>query len=88
MSRRVKADPTAWRSSAVGIERYRAARTEAQAKANEIGADFGLEFNDLFKEVRTWRLPARKYRAGHELRCEVVSCESLERAQSGHGVTL
>ncbi len=85
MKRRKKADPTAWRASPLGELRYHTAKVEAQAKADETGADHGLEFNDLFQEVRVWRLPARRFRTGHELRCEAVSCSHWERMLSGHG---
>ncbi len=78
--KRRKADPTAWRDSPQGRLKYETAKADAQSRANLTGADHGIEFNDLFKEVRVWRLPAKQYRTGHELRCEVVYCETTMRA--------
>lgn len=66
---------TAWRDTSTGRAAYLTARAEAQAKANETGYDYGLEANDLFKQWRTFMLPRKENRAGHELRCEVVSSE-------------
>ena len=60
-------------------------RKQAQAKANETGRDQGIEFNKLFKEYRTFPLPAAQYRQGFELRCEVVNPERLEKTAPGHG---
>ena len=78
-------DPSAWLQTDLGRARYQAAREEAQKKANDAGADFGLEANHYWKEFVSFRLPARQYRAGHELRCEVVSPENLEKTLPGHG---
>lgn len=66
---------TAWRDTPAGRSAYLAARTEAQALANETGRDYGLEANDLFKQWRSFMLPHAENRYGHELRCEVVSSE-------------
>jgi hypothetical protein len=65
----------AWRDTPAGRAAYLAARDEAQAKANETGYDYGLEANDIFKQWRVFMLPRKENRTGHELRCEVVSCE-------------
>jgi hypothetical protein len=85
MARKPKSDPLAWLSTAAGQAAYSKARAEAQARANETGYDIGLERNDLFKTFRTFMLPQRQNRSGHELQCEVVSCENLDRCKPGHG---
>lgn len=74
-----------WSQTAAGVAAYHAARAEAQTKANADGFDRGLECNDLFKSWHSFMLPQRKNRYGHELRCEVVSCETFNRCQPGHG---
>lgn len=74
-----------WADSADCREKYLAARADAQAKANELGFDHGIERNDLFKSFRVFMLPRRENRYGHELRCETVQCEKLDRCQPGHG---
>ena len=58
---------------------YATVRAEAQARANETGADFGLEFNALMKEYNFFMLPGEKNRYGFELRCEVVRPEVRSR---------
>ena len=83
--KRTKKDPTAWRNTLEGVASYRAAREGAQRLANEDGFDRGLEANDLCHSWHTFMLPAKQYRNGHELRCEVVSCETLAKCQKGHG---
>jgi hypothetical protein len=85
MSKRVKADPSAWRDSPNGTAAYQAARSTAQRQANADGFDRGIEANNLFKIFTICMLPARENRQGFELRCEVVSCETLEKCQKGHG---
>lgn len=82
---RTKADPTAWRSTPKGIADYQATRADAQARANAAGHDWGLEANDLYRNWTSFRLPCRQNRAGHELRCEVVSPENIATTQPGHG---
>jgi len=82
---RPRKDPTAWRSTPEGREKYRAARERAQALANELGFDHGLEANDVFREFRVFMLPAKANRYGFELRCEVVMCGYLDKCQPGHG---
>ena len=79
-------DPKAWRDTPTGLEDYRTAREGAQRLANAMGFDYGLEANDMFKIFSVRALPRRENRYGDELRCEVVSCENLERCQVGHGV--
>ena len=64
---------------------YSVARAEAQAKANATGYDHGLEANDLFKTWRSWTLPQRVNRCGHEAQCEVVMCERIDDCKPGHG---
>lgn len=85
MAKRSIKDPTAWRTTPVGIEAYNAIRSAAQADANRDGYDRGIEANDLFKSWRSFILPARKNRSGHELWCEVVTCEVWDRIAPGHG---
>lgn len=51
---------------------YLIVRTEAQARADETGADFGVEFNKLTREWTFFMLPCPQNRYGFELRCEVV----------------
>ena len=67
------------------LARYRTARALAQSAANESGYDYGLEYNSVFFEYRVFLLPARQHRSGHELRCEVVMPERIERQKPGHG---
>lgn len=74
-----------WADSADAHAKYIAARAAAQAEANADGFDRGLERNDLFKSFSYRMLPAKQFRCGHELRCEVVSCEILSKCQEGHG---
>ena len=83
--KRTKGDPSAWTATAEGMARYREARAIAQKNANELGFDYGLECNDLFKTFTTYMLPDRKNRRGFELRCEVVSPENLDKCKPGHG---
>lgn len=64
---------------------YAAVRAEAQRKANEMGHDVGIERNALYGGYRSFMLPRRENRAGHELRCEVVQPENLAKTQPGHG---
>ena len=84
-AKRARKDPTAWRSTPEGHAKYQAARAEAQQKANELGYDYGLEANDLFKSFHVFMLPAAQYRAGHELRCEVVHPMTMTTTKAGHG---
>lgn len=64
---------------------YAAVRVEAQRQANELGFDFGIERNKLFGTYRSFMLPARQNRYGHELQCEVVQCENPDKCKPGHG---
>lgn len=82
---RARKDPTAWRNTPAGTAAYRAVRAEAQAAANADGYDRGIEANDLFRTFRSFMLPQKTNRCGHELRCEVVSCERLDACKPGHG---
>lgn len=82
---RTRKDPTLWRTSDSGTATYRETRALAQSQANESGCDYGIEANDLFQTWRSFMLPQRRNRSGHELQCEVVSCENLDRCQPGHG---
>jgi len=52
---------------------YASTRGAAQALADELHADVGLErVGGLGQTFRLFLLPRREYRCGHELRCEVV----------------
>lgn len=82
---RPRKDPSAWMHTPEGHAKYLAARNEAQALANELGFDHGLEANDVFREFRVFMLPQKANRYGFELRCEVVMCERLDKCQKGHG---
>lgn len=75
-----------WTQTEQGTAKYRETRARAQAEANADGFDRGLERNDVFKEFRVFMLPQKRNRYGHELRCEIVSCENMDRCQPGHGV--
>lgn len=66
-------------------EEYNQVRAAAQSKANGDGFDYGIEQDPYFKSFRHFMLPRRENRNGHELRCEVVSCELLVKCQPGHG---
>lgn len=83
MSRRRQSSD--WTETEQGRAAHTAARGQAQNLANELGYDHGIERNDLFKSFHVFMLPMRKNRRGHELSCEVVSCENLDRCQPGHG---
>ena len=74
-----------WKNTPEGDRRYREAREKAQKMANEDGHDRGLEACDYDKSYVVFSLPQARHRFGHELRCEVVSCEHLDRTAPGHG---
>lgn len=74
-----------WRDTIEAQQNYRGTRELAQKLANETGFDYGVEGNDVFKLYRYFILPQRENRRGHELQCEVVSCETLENCRPGHG---
>jgi len=74
-----------WSESPAGHAAYVAARADAQAKCNADGFDRGIEANDVFRSWHVFMLPRRENRYGHEIRCEVISCEVLDRCQAGHG---
>lgn len=76
-----------WADSPEGLAAYTRARAQAQAIANESGGDVGIECNEMFKQWRTFLLPQRRHRQGHELQCEVVMCENIDRCLPGHGPT-
>jgi len=85
MSRRAAKDPTAWRRTANGRAEYQGARARAQENANASGLDYGIEAFDYTEWFHVFMLPRRENRQGHELRCEFVSCETLDRCAPGHG---
>ena len=62
---------------------YEKVRAKAQTSANETGFYYGIERNAF--GFTCFMLPRRENRCGHELRCEVVSCEDLKKCQPGHG---
>jgi hypothetical protein len=64
-------------------DNYREVRAEAQRLSNETGRDYGVE--KLGGRYRHFMLPEKRFRAGHELRCEVVMCDSDTRMLKGHG---
>jgi hypothetical protein len=66
---------------------YKKVRDEAQRLANETGFDYGVEKlgNPPLGGWRYFMLPEKRNRTGHELRCEVVMCESDARMRKGHG---
>lgn len=74
-----------WSDSVEGRTAYIAARADAQKRANELGMDHGLECNEVFRQWTFRALPQRQNRCGHELRCEVVMPESLDKCMPGHG---
>ena len=75
----------AWSQTPAGLDAYRTARSSAQEKCNADGCDRGIEANDIFRQWHVFMLPQRNHRSGHELRCEVVSCERINHCQTGHG---
>jgi hypothetical protein len=70
-----------------GWAEYRALRAEAQAASDADGLDRGIETHELGPHswIHVFLLPTKQVRQGHELRCEVVACSSLERTWPGHG---
>lgn len=74
-----------WADTDDADRKYRAARDEAQRRANETGYDHGIEVNNLFREFHVFMLPKKGNRYGHELRCEVVWCADYDKIQPGHG---
>jgi hypothetical protein len=64
---------------------YEQVRAEAQIRANETGCDQGIEKNKLFGTFRHFSLPGAQYRAGYELRCEVVHPDNIAETRAGHG---
>lgn len=75
----------AWRTTPAGLAAYTEVRRAAQAAADADGFDRGIEGNDVFKTWRFWLLPQKRYRAGHELACEVVTCTAIGKIRPGHG---
>ncbi len=80
-----KTNKVDWTTTAEGSRKYYEARAQAQTLANADGFDRGVERNDAFKYFAVFMLPQKSNRYGFELRCEVVSCESLVKCQPGHG---
>lgn len=74
-----------WRDTSEGLEKYQAARAEAQRLADADGFDRRLEANDIFQTWEISMLPSRENRYGYERRVEVVSCSDTAKCQPGHG---
>ena len=87
MKRKLTRSGVDWTTTPEGIANYKQVRAFAQVLANSDGMDRGLEFlgGPLCKSYRFFLLTGHQYRQGHELRCEVVSCEDLSRCAPGHG---
>lgn len=85
MNARKHRDLAAWRDTLDGRAKYEVARRAAQAKADAIGFDYGIQPNDASQEWWTFLLPRRENRFGFELRCEVVSPSGLANTWPGHG---
>lgn len=62
---------------------YEEAKKYAQERADQTGYDYGVEKSG--GAFRSFMLPQKRNRQGHELRCEVVSPMRLEKCQPGHG---
>lgn len=62
---------------------YEEVKKDAQERANATGYDIGVE--KLGGSYRSFMLPQKKNRFGHELRCEVVFCTDLSKCKPGHG---
>lgn len=66
---------------------YFEASAYARACANQSGFDHGIE-RDTYNgpdAFYVFMLPRKQSRCGHELRCEVVSCDNVKDCQRGHG---
>lgn len=63
-------------------DNYREIKAKAQADADFDGFDRGIE--KLGDSYRSFMLPQKRNRFGHELRCEVVMC-TTDKCQPGHG---
>ena len=74
-----------WSETPESNAAYHKARQHAQLRANETGFDHGLAANNVMKEWEIRLLPRRENRYGHELMCEVVTCENITSCQPGHG---
>lgn len=83
--RRKPAAPDPWLTSEDSHAKYRAKRAEAQASANLLGMDHGIEARPTLREWGFFLLPQKQYRFGHETLCEVVHPECLATTQRGHG---
>lgn len=74
-----------WVGSADYHAKYTAKRAEAQASANLLGMDHGIEARPTFREWAFFLLPEKHSRYGHETMCEVVHPENITRTRRGHG---
>jgi hypothetical protein len=74
-----------WADTIEGQTAYMAARSDAQKRADLMGMDVGLECNELFRQWRSFLLPCKANRTGHEIRCEVVHPTDLAKCRPGHG---
>jgi hypothetical protein len=64
-------------------DNYEAVRAEAQSACDADGFDRGM----TRETYGHWfmRLPAKQFRGGGELLCELVMCSDLAKCQPGHG---
>ena len=62
---------------------YEQAKKRAKEQANELGFDYGV--SKTYDGYTCFMLPAKLHRSGHELRCEVVSCDDIKKIRQGHG---
>lgn len=63
---------------------YKEAAADAQRRADETGRDHGIS-KDAFGGFGVFALPAKPFRFGRDLACEVRSCTSFDRMLPGHG---
>jgi hypothetical protein len=76
-------DQPRWRDSAEGRAAYAVAYADAQARADRLKLDHGLECFDLTRQWHVFLLPQKHNRYGHETSCQVV--HPTAGADPGHG---
>lgn len=62
---------------------YNEVKKFAQSKADETGYDYGIE--KLVNFYSVFMMSSIEFRAGREVRCEIVHCSKLENCAPGHG---
>lgn len=68
-----------------GFKTYGEAFAHAQKSANEFGVSYGIEKPvPPYNEWNVLMLPGTKFRRGHELRCQVVATEHVDRVARGY----